>query len=154
MTPRLILSAGISRSGSTWLYNAARLLLSHDGAAKVAGAWIEDYDADDPAPVHLVKLHDPDAMLAEKADLVLTGRRDLRDIAASIQRMKWVDSEEALLAFLDAVVAQHDFWSPRAQYEMVYEAMIAIRGADYLWFQLAEQTYDTYMMIQQRKGLV
>jgi len=24
----------------------------------------------------------------------------------------------------------------------------------YLWFQLAEQTYDTYMMIQQRKGLV
>ena len=31
---------------------------------------------------------------------------------------------------------------------------LAIRGEDYLWFQLAEHTYDTYMMIQQRKGLV
>ena len=35
-----------------------------------------------------------------------------------------------------------------------YEAMKAVRGPDYLWFQLAEATYDTYMMIQQRKGLV
>jgi hypothetical protein len=36
----------------------------------------------------------------------------------------------------------------------VYEAMKAVRGPDYLWFQLAEATYDTYMMIQQRKGLL
>jgi TRAP-type mannitol/chloroaromatic compound transport system substrate-binding protein len=41
-----------------------------------------------------------------------------------------------------------------AEFKKVYEAMIAVRGEDYLWFQLAEQTYDTYMMIQQRKGLV
>jgi TRAP-type mannitol/chloroaromatic compound transport system substrate-binding protein len=41
-----------------------------------------------------------------------------------------------------------------ADFKKVYEAMIAIRGEDYLWFQLAEHTYDTYMMIQQRKGLV
>jgi TRAP-type mannitol/chloroaromatic compound transport system substrate-binding protein len=41
-----------------------------------------------------------------------------------------------------------------ATFKKVYEAMVAVRGADYLWFQLAEQTYDTYMMIQQRKGLV
>jgi TRAP-type mannitol/chloroaromatic compound transport system substrate-binding protein len=41
-----------------------------------------------------------------------------------------------------------------ADFKKVYDAMTAIRGADYLWFQLAEQTYDTYMMIQQRKGLV
>jgi TRAP-type mannitol/chloroaromatic compound transport system substrate-binding protein len=41
-----------------------------------------------------------------------------------------------------------------AGFKKVYEAMTEIRGADYLWFQLAEQTYDTYMMIQQRKGLV
>jgi TRAP-type mannitol/chloroaromatic compound transport system substrate-binding protein len=41
-----------------------------------------------------------------------------------------------------------------ATFKKVYEAMTEIRGADYLWFQLAEQTYNTYMMIQQRKGLV
>ena len=41
-----------------------------------------------------------------------------------------------------------------ADFKKVYEAMTALRGEDYLWFQLAEHTYDTYMMIQQRKGLV
>ena len=41
-----------------------------------------------------------------------------------------------------------------ADFKKVYEAMKAVRGEDYLWFQLAEHTYDTYMMIQQRKGLV
>jgi TRAP-type mannitol/chloroaromatic compound transport system substrate-binding protein len=41
-----------------------------------------------------------------------------------------------------------------ADFKKVYEAMKAVRGPDYLWFQLAEATYDTYMMIQQRKGLV
>ena len=41
-----------------------------------------------------------------------------------------------------------------ADFKKVYEAMLAIRGEDYLWFQLAEHTFDTYMMIQQRKGLV
>lgn len=41
-----------------------------------------------------------------------------------------------------------------ADFKKAYDAMTALRGEDYLWFQLAEQTYDTYMMIQQRKGLV
>jgi TRAP-type mannitol/chloroaromatic compound transport system substrate-binding protein len=41
-----------------------------------------------------------------------------------------------------------------ADFKKVYEAMKAVRGPDYLWFQLAEATYDTYMMIQQRKGLL
>jgi hypothetical protein len=39
-------------------------------------------------------------------------------------------------------------------FKRVYEAMAQVRGNDFLWFQLAEQTFDTYMMIQQRKGLV
>jgi TRAP-type mannitol/chloroaromatic compound transport system substrate-binding protein len=41
-----------------------------------------------------------------------------------------------------------------ADFKKVFEAMKAVRGNDYLWFQLAEATFDTYMMIQQRKGLV
>jgi len=41
-----------------------------------------------------------------------------------------------------------------ADFKKVYEATLAIRAEDYLWFQLAEHTYDTFMMIQQRKGLV
>ena len=41
-----------------------------------------------------------------------------------------------------------------ADFRKAYDAMKAVRGPDYLWFQIAEATYDTYMMIQQRKGLV
>jgi TRAP-type mannitol/chloroaromatic compound transport system substrate-binding protein len=41
-----------------------------------------------------------------------------------------------------------------ADFKKVYEAMKAVRGPDYLWFQVAEATYDTYMMIQLRKALV
>jgi hypothetical protein len=29
--------------------------------------------------------------------------------------------------------------------------MKALRADQYLWFQLSENTFDTYMMIQQRK---
>ncbi len=37
-------------------------------------------------------------------------------------------------------------------FKKVYDAMRAVRGDDYLWFQLSEYTYDTFMMTQQRKN--
>jgi len=56
-----VLCAGIPRSGSTWLYNAARLLLAHAaGPARVYGAWVEQYDPSHPEPWHVVKAHEPD----------------------------------------------------------------------------------------------
>ena len=41
-----------------------------------------------------------------------------------------------------------------ALFKKVYEAMKALRADQYLWFQLSENTFDTYMMIQQRKKLL
>jgi TRAP-type mannitol/chloroaromatic compound transport system substrate-binding protein len=41
-----------------------------------------------------------------------------------------------------------------ADFKKVYEAMKAIRGDNYLWFQLSENTFDQYMMIQQRKRTI
>ncbi len=38
-----------------------------------------------------------------------------------------------------------------ASFKEVYEAMKAFRADAYLWEQISENTYDTYMMIQQRK---
>ena len=38
-----------------------------------------------------------------------------------------------------------------ADFKKVYEAMKAVRGNSYLWFQIAEHTFDSYMMLQQRK---
>ena len=36
-------------------------------------------------------------------------------------------------------------------FKKVYESIKAFRADSYLWFQLSENTFDTYMMIQQRK---
>ena len=36
-------------------------------------------------------------------------------------------------------------------FKKIYEAMKAQRAENYLWFQISENTYDTFMMIQQRK---
>jgi TRAP-type mannitol/chloroaromatic compound transport system substrate-binding protein len=38
-----------------------------------------------------------------------------------------------------------------ADFKKVYEHTKAFRADQYLWFQLSENTFDTYMMIQQRK---
>ena len=119
-----MLCAGIPRSGSTWLYNAARLLLAKQfGEANVHGAWIEQYDASNPAAWHVVKVHEPDESLAWRANVVLTSRRDLRDIAASAWNRGWISDETSAMTFVDSVIRQHQFWQQRCAFEMVYERM-------------------------------
>ncbi len=116
--------AGIPRSGSTWLYNAVRLLLQRaHNEDDVYGTWIERYDAANAAPWHVVKVHHADEALAWRAACVLTSRRDLRDIAASAWKRNWISDAASTLAFLDSVVAQHAFWKQRAAHEMAYESM-------------------------------
>jgi TRAP-type mannitol/chloroaromatic compound transport system substrate-binding protein len=38
-----------------------------------------------------------------------------------------------------------------ADFKTIYEALKAFRGDQYLWFQVSEYTFDTFMMSQQRK---
>jgi TRAP-type mannitol/chloroaromatic compound transport system substrate-binding protein len=47
-----------------------------------------------------------------------------------------------------------DITAKNADFKKIYEAMKAVRAEDYLWFQLSENTFDTYMMIQQRKKTI
>jgi TRAP-type mannitol/chloroaromatic compound transport system substrate-binding protein len=41
-----------------------------------------------------------------------------------------------------------------AAFKKMYEAMKAVRADQYLWFQLSEYTFDTFMMGQQRRKLL
>jgi TRAP-type mannitol/chloroaromatic compound transport system substrate-binding protein len=62
-------------------------------------------------------------------------------------------SEEVLDACFEATNEVCDeIAAANADFKRGYEAMKAIRREGYLWMQLTEHTYDTYMMIQQRKG--
>ena len=44
-----------------------------------------------------------------------------------------------------------DITGKNEDFKKVYESIKAFRADQYLWFQLSENTFDTYMMIQQRK---
>jgi TRAP-type mannitol/chloroaromatic compound transport system substrate-binding protein len=61
-------------------------------------------------------------------------------------------SEAVLDACFTAANQTYDEISAKnSDFKKVYEAMKTVRGDGYLWFQVSENTFDTYMMIQQRK---
>ena len=37
-------------------------------------------------------------------------------------------------------------------FKKIYEDQVAFRKESYLWLQLSEYTFDTFMMVQQRSG--
>jgi TRAP-type mannitol/chloroaromatic compound transport system substrate-binding protein len=95
---------------------------------------------------------------AQTADTVMMARYDMLNPAA-LRRL--VKAGAILKPFSEAVLdacfkASNDAYAELSatnpQFKKTYEAMTAVRAEDYLWFQLAEQTSDTYMMIQQRKN--
>ena len=45
-----------------------------------------------------------------------------------------------------------DLTAKNADFKTVYDSMVAFRAKGYLWFQIAEYNYDTFMMVQQRAG--
>ena len=113
------------RSGSTWLFNAARLLLARSGQS-VRSAWVADYDpgAAPACAVHLVKLHWPE-QLVFPSDLVLTTRRDIADCVASLVRMGWVGDDPAAIraaALRQQIVYRH--WQERSRLEVLYRDIL------------------------------
>jgi hypothetical protein len=108
--------AGMIRSGSTWLFNAARLLA---GDEFEAAGWHADLPERDGK--FLVKLHAPSEGWASRARLVLTTRRDLRDVAASLIAMDWGAD---LSGAIDAAVEAHQWWADRSALEIPYEQIV------------------------------
>jgi TRAP-type mannitol/chloroaromatic compound transport system substrate-binding protein len=97
---------------------------------------------------------------AALANTTMMARYDTQNPAA-IKRLAIGGAEprpftEAVLdaCFKAANEVYADICAKNPTFKKVYDAMLAVRGDGYLWFQLADHTFDTYMMIQQRKGLV
>lgn len=97
---------------------------------------------------------------AHRADQVMMAKYDIGNPAA-LKRL--VGAGTQLRPFSEAVLDTcfkatneicNDIAGKNADFKKVYEAMKQIRGDDYLWFQLSENTFDTYMMIQQRKKTI
>jgi hypothetical protein len=126
--PSLVLVAGVPRSGSTWLYNAARLILASSG--RVRAGWIDDIDLGCASDIPtLAKIHEFDSATAGAADIVLTSRRDLEQIAASALRFAWAKTHDELIEFLEGVVAKHEAWGAVSDLEVTYEQLTRDPGA-------------------------
>lgn len=122
---RVIVVAGMYRSGSTWLYNATRFLAMEAGN-RVYSCWVSDFSIEQAAHAELVvvKIHDMSDALATRAWRIVTCYRDLRDVARSAIDMGTVESEEDVIPLLSDCVAQHKFWAQLAHADIRYEDIV------------------------------
>lgn len=120
---KLIIAAGMPRSGSTWLYNAARLLISSipSMSKDFSFGWVGDIDNIPKTKFMLVKMHDYDSRLVEASSCVLYSYRDIRDaVASSYRKFRRTPTIEVA----DQFIAQYGKWENVAHYVMRYESML------------------------------
>ena len=118
---RLIVAAGALRSGSTAVYNIARLILEQQDGSFTAG-WFKDIKGPVGDSV-LVKIHRWEPALAERADVVLTSHRDLREIVRSMAAIGWLKPEPDVYPQLERIVGFQTQWQSVATLDVAYEAM-------------------------------
>lgn len=113
-----VVCAGMYRSGSTWLFNAVRIMVQRSiGPVGVATEPEEMVGFDN----YVVKTHGFGEELYRRADVVLVSHRDLRDVVASCHRMfkmpLTIDTAREALGHYLA-------WLKYAKYDMRYETMM------------------------------
>ncbi len=122
---KLILVASMPRSGSTWLFNCIREIYKIE-EVDFYSCWVEDYEPDNPSLIHIVKVHNPEHRLSSQADIIISTRRDIRDVSCSLIRMGWLtDTEESILKQCSFIVdSLHPFWNKKAKLEIEYEDLL------------------------------
>ena len=121
----VILSAGMQRSGSTWLYNATRLLLMHSPSTReISGhGWIGDLSLLPQKRIMLIKIHDFSEKMfhLDLPKIILYSYRDIRDALASSKR-KW--NHEPSMELADRLIQNDQQWRNHAHFIMRYESMM------------------------------
>jgi len=117
-----IVCAGCHRSGSTWLYNAIRLIMEST-KKDVYGCFFTKYDPENKSQIHVVKTHNWRESL-EDADKIFTTRRDLRDIAASAIRRGLIKETETIPYLKRIIKKEYIPWKSHSDLEIVYEELV------------------------------
>ena len=153
---KIVLCAGKPRSGSTWLFNIVRLLLSNTyGFTK--GFFIDDFFPgkfllDSKSSKFLIlKIHAHDQFLVRHADIVLYSIRDLRDISASMHRMFGISWDNSIKKIDRHVTRYFPGYKHDADYIMRYEAMISSPEStvNELARLLKVETYDCNLILSE-----
>jgi hypothetical protein len=121
-TTMKIVCAGCHRSGSTWLYNAVRLIM--ESKNEVYACFVTEYDPENKSQVHVIKTHNWHKSLEENADKIFTTKRDLRDIAASAIRRGLIEEEDAISYLRKVIKKEYMPWKSHSDLEIVYEDLI------------------------------
>jgi hypothetical protein len=119
----LIISAGMPRSASTWMYNVLRLLLgAHpDIAGNLGCGWLGDWKTIPKRKYRLIKMHEYDFVAVDLSRAIFYSYRDIRDAIASQQR-KFGGTPNMRAA--DDYVHLHEMWMQKADFPMKYEVML------------------------------
>lgn len=122
---KLILISTMPRSGSTWLFNCVREIYKLKNI-EFYSEWVEEYKPANSAPVHIVKVHEPEFQLTSEADLIISTRRDIRDICTSLIRMGWLKNDELSVVEQANKLANtvHPFWYSRSDLEVEYSNIL------------------------------
>lgn len=112
----LTVVAGLKRSGTTWLYNVARIAYQHAGIAVAAGG-DELYRSWDHHTPLLVKTHWWHERLATDATSILTSDRDVEDAYRSLARLFGRTPSGAEMA---KIVEHARRWDAVATWRMTY----------------------------------
>ena len=92
------------------------------------------------------------------ANTVMTARYDMQNAAALRRLVKGGAELRAFsvvtidACFKAATEVYDEISLKNPDFKRVYEAMKEIRRENFMWFQIAEASSDTYMMMQSRKG--
>ena len=122
-----VLIAGACRSGSTALYNIARLIMER--MYGVEDVYAGRTDVQYPGRPHAVlHHHQPSEEKRRWADVVLTSHRCLLDVVASDKRCNeiihgkpYTNTKESLLDLLATVVGCNMWWKPFAHFDFAYK---------------------------------
>jgi len=151
----LILSAGMPRSGSTLLYNLARLTLESilgDDSVLSCG-WIDDIRTSPLGECTLMKLHDYEPDLASQASLIIYSYRDVRDAIASQQRKF---HSKPTLSLTERYLEEYRLWTNVAHIKVRYESFDAPAQARFVK-ELAEyfgsKPVDSDFVVSQAESL-
>lgn len=122
--PVVIVVASMPRSGSTWLFNCVKKIIESKYDTSYC-CWIGDYNPQNKSEIHLVKVHDPNSEICKTSDKILSTRRDIREVAASLVRLAWDKQDKEFYDQLCWIVEQvHPFWYERTNFEIEYQSII------------------------------
>jgi TRAP-type mannitol/chloroaromatic compound transport system substrate-binding protein len=78
----------------------------------------------------------------------------LKQLVAQGAQLRPFSQEILEAAFAASQKAYDDLRATNPAFAKIYDSMVAYRGNAYLYWQVPEYNFDTFMMIQQRAGKI